>query len=260
MPVTGHSRVEGSGGVAFPLDASLDTPGTPASGTGQISLLTGRNAAHLFGRHFGPWPPVRLRPLLAQENLLVQARERGKATIFANAYPRGYLERAPSRTVAAPPVAAHAAGLLHRHGEALSQGTAVASEIVNSGWRRRLGRSDLPEVTPREAGGNLSRLANQGELTLFAHYATDLAGHRGGREGAVAALERVDDFLAGVLEELDPGHLLMLGSDHGNIEELGTGHTRNPALGLCVGPGGLALSRSITSITQVAPALLRILG
>ena len=83
--------------------------------------------------------------------------------------------------------------------EELASGEAVASEITNGGWRSRLGHTNLPRVTPEEAGENLGRLAGGAHLTYFAHYSTDHAGHRGGMAGAIRALERVDRFLDGVL-------------------------------------------------------------
>ncbi len=243
----------------LPLDAALGMEGLPQSGTGQISLLTGRNAARIFGRHFGPWPPVRLRPLLARENVLVRAQEAGLQVSFANAYPRGYPEKRSGRLVAAPPLAARAAGLLTRHQEELAYGQAVASEIVNDGWRRMLGPHRIGEVTPREAGVTLARLAGEADLTLFAHYATDLAGHRGGMEGAVEALELVDRFLGGVLAALPSDVLLLVVSDHGNVEDVRGGHTRNPALGLAVGPLGERLPDR-PDLTHITPLVLEILG
>ena len=243
----------------LPLDATLGVDGLPQSGTGQISLLTGRNAARMFGRHFGPWPPVRLRPLLARENVLVRAQEAGLQVTFANAYPRGYPEKRSGRLVAAPPLAARAAGLLTRHQQALAAGEAVASEIVNDGWRRMLGPHRIPEVTPREAGSILARLAGEADLTLFAHYSTDLAGHRGGMAGAVKALERVDRFLGGVLAALPADVLFLLVSDHGNLEDVRGGHTRNPALGLAAEPLAEHFSAR-PDLTHIAPLVLKILG
>lgn len=242
----------------LPLDACLGVEGLPQSGTGQITLLTGRNAAQLFGRHFGPWPPVRLRPLLDRENLLVRARAAGFDVTFANAYPRNYPGNRSSRLVAAPPLAARSAHLLNRHHEALAAGEAVASEIVNEGWRRMMGPQRIPAVTPREAGTTLARLAGEAHLTLFAHYLTDLAGHRGGMAGAVEALERVDGFLGGVLDDLPADVLLLLVSDHGNVEDVRGGHTRNPALGLAVGPSARRLPAR-PDLTAIAPAVLDLL-
>jgi phosphopentomutase len=79
-------------------------------------------------------------------------------------------------------------------------------------------------------------------------------------EGAVAALERVDRFLAGVVEALPPSCTLLVASDHGNIEDTRTGHTRNPALGLASGAGADALADSVSALTDVAGAVLAHLG
>lgn len=242
--------------VAFPLDATLGMPGLPQSGTGQTSLLTGEDAASRFGRHFGPWVPVSLRPLLAERNLLSRAQAGGLNAIFANAYPRNWSTGRRARWPAAPPLAARAAGLLTRHEDHLERGEAVASDIVNDGWRNHLGHVHLPDPTPREAGANLGRLSAGADLTLFAHYGTDLAGHTGGMEAAVEALERVDAFLRGILDTLPPDALLMLASDHGNLEDVDVGHTRNPILALLHGPGAVRRSAGLERITDVAEAVL----
>jgi 2,3-bisphosphoglycerate-independent phosphoglycerate mutase len=292
---TGVVAGEGVKARVHPLDATLGVEGLPQSGTGQISLLAGVNAAALFGRHFGPWPPTALRALLAESNLLLRARQRGARVGFANAYPAGWPGSLPTRRHAAPPLAALSAGVLVRDVEDLVRGQAVASEIENEGWRRYTGREDLPRITPAEAGRTLARIAGGADLTLFAHYTTDAAGHRGGMQGGRAALERVDAFLGGIVDEtLDAvggaggggrgGLHLVVASDHGNVEDVRGGHTRNPVLGLevrippCVGPQGGSgrdappgveppatpprsdwILEGVTDLTGVAPALLQAL-
>src|SRR5690606_38835229 len=145
--------------------------------------------------------------------------------------------RLPLPARIAPPLAARAAGLLTRHTAALMRGDAIASEITNDAWRERLGRLELPVITAAGAGRNLARIAAAHDLTFFAHYATDTAGDRGGMAAALAALQRVDAFLAGILEALPGDTLLLIASDHGNLEDTRTGHTRNPALCVVAGPG-----------------------
>lgn len=260
LPTLASPNVRGPGGSAFPLDATLDTPGTPQSGTGQAALLTGENAARLHGGHFGPWTPVSLRPLVEEHSVLKRARDRGVEVAFANAYPRGWPGNRGSRRVAAPPLAALGAGLLNLHEEDLAAGRAVTSEIVNDGWRRHLGPASLPDVTEEQAGRHLGSIAGAADLTLYAHYATDTAGHRGGMEGGVAALERVDRFLAGVLETLPDDMTLVLASDHGNLEDVDAGHTRNPALGVAAGAGARLLADRLSGIMDVAPVLLAYLS
>jgi len=257
---TGPREADGSRARVFPLDPLLEVEGLPQSGTGQIALLTGRNAPEIFGRHFGPWPPVHLRPLLEEENVLRRTVQAGGRALFANAYPRGYPAGLSSRRVAAPPLAAVSAGLLDRDHESLARGQAIASEIVNDGWREHLGFEDLPRIGPREAGRNLGRLTREADLTLYAHYHTDTAGHRRAMDDGVAALERVDAFLGGILDEAPADLLVLVASDHGNVEDVTRGHTRNPVLGLAVGDGADALP-PMERITDVAPAVLeRVLG
>jgi 2,3-bisphosphoglycerate-independent phosphoglycerate mutase len=106
----------------------------------------------------------------------------------------------------------------------------------------------------------LARIAREADLTLFAHYDTDLAGHRQDLAEAVAALERLDAFLGGLLGALGGDTLLVVASDHGNIEDVTTGHTRNPVPVVAAGPGGRGRGRRVASIADVAPALLSTLG
>jgi hypothetical protein len=194
---------------------------------------------------------------VAEASFLARAAAAGHEVAFANAYPEevlrppapGTRDRSPLR--AGPPLAARAAGLLTRHTPALERGDAVASEITNEAWRERLGRTTLPRITPCEAGRNLARIAAEHHLTLFAHYSTDTAGHTGKMGAAVTALERVDEFLGGVLAALPPGVLLIVASDHGNIEDIRCGHTRNPALVLVAGPGHAEFAEGVGALTEV---------
>lgn len=254
VPTLDEPCVDGPDGRSFPLAATLDVDGTPQSGTGQAALLTGESAAEIFGRHFGPWTPVALRPLVEERSLLRTGRDRGLTVSFANAYPRGWPGLAGGRRIAGPPLAARGADVLDRHEEALADGRAVASEIVNDGWRERLGHTSVPPITAERAGANLARISREADLTLYAHYSTDSAGHAKSMEAA-AALERVDAFLEGLRSELATDTLLLIASDHGNLEDVRGGHTRNPALGVAAGPGSDAAS-GLTDIREVAAFVL----
>ncbi len=242
--------------LALPLDALLGVEGLPQSGTGQTALFTGENAPALYGRHFGPWVPVSLRPLLMQRNLLTRAQAQGIRCAFANAYPRRFMRLACTKRPAGPPLAAQGAGLFTRTESDLARGEAVSSEILNTAWRTRLGLAEVPEVTAAEAGRTLARIASQAELTLFAHYSTDTAGHERAMDGAVEALERFDAFLEGVISSLSPRTLLVLASDHGNIEDVNKGHTRNPTFCILRGPGAKELGARLSSITDIPPLIL----
>jgi 2,3-bisphosphoglycerate-independent phosphoglycerate mutase len=265
------------------IDATLGHDGTPQSGTGQAALLTGANAVTMHGRHFGPWVPARLQRMVREESVLASARAAGHSIAFANAYPEEVLQlvaagehsialpsdsgrqdgrrrRTPAFLRAGPPLAALGAGVLCRHTAELERGDAVASEITNDGWRSALGRTSVPVIAAEQAGRNLAAITAAHRLTLFAHYATDYAGHRRDLKGAVESLERLDAFVGGIVSALPGDALLFMVSDHGNIEDMRVGHTRNPSLGIVAGEGHALLSRRLESLMDVTPTILDVLA
>ena len=264
-PVAGAAPFSGERASLLGLDATLGVEGLPQSGTGQAALLTGINAAERFGRHFGPYTPTALRPLVERDNLLARAARAGRSVAFANAYPASLIARAsdagklPLPLRAAIVIAALGARVLTRHERELIAGDAIASEITHGGWREGLGRSDIPEIEADAAGRNLASIANRHELTLFAHYATDGAGHLQDLNAGTDAWQRVDSFLGGLLGALAQDALLVVVSDHGNLEDVRAQHTRNPALCIVAGPGHRELVPALQSLTDVAPSLLRLL-
>ncbi|HEX2211483.1 MAG TPA: alkaline phosphatase family protein [Longimicrobium sp.] len=264
LPVAEHLDGEGTivseRAVLAAADATLGIEGLPQSGTGQTTLLTGRNAAAEYGRHFGPWVPTPLRPLLAAENLLRRAVNAGRTAAFANAYPLSGVAPDPRifRRPAGPMLAAQSVGALTRGPVELAEGRAVASSITNERWREHLG-DDVPQVSPEKAARTLARIAADADVTLFAHYDTDYTGHRGALEGGIAALERVDAFLGALADALAPDTLLVVSSDHGNVEDVREGHTYNPVPVLVLGAGRRQFI-SVRSLTGLTPRILDLLG
>jgi 2,3-bisphosphoglycerate-independent phosphoglycerate mutase len=256
----GPDGVVGEAIAVGPIDANLGVAGRPQSGTGQTALLTGLNAAELLGRHFGPWVPTALRELLETRSLFREAARRGHRVTFANAYPAGYLEPGGRgvRRPGALPLAARAAGVLVRDEVSLRRGEALASSITTEAWRRYVDPL-APLVEPEEAGHRLAHLARAADLTVFAHYDTDYIGHRGDFTAAIEVLERCDRFLGGVLAALPGDALLLVSSDHGNIEDVGAGHTRNPVPLLAVGARAEGALRGVRSIMDLTPFILGML-
>lgn len=253
-------RIVSERAVLAAADATLGVDGLPQSGTGQTTLLTGRNGAAQYGRHFGPWVPTPLRPMLAAENLLRRATDAGRTAVFANAYPLSGIAADPRifRRPAGPMLAAQSVGALTRGAAELAEGRAVASSITNERWREHLG-DDVPDATPEEAARTLARIAAGADVTLFAHYDTDYTGHRGALDGAVAALERVDAFLGALADALPRETLLVVSSDHGNVEDIRGGHTINRVPVLAIG-AERELFMNVRSLIHVTPAVLRALG
>ncbi|HWU38007.1 MAG TPA: hypothetical protein VN203_10210, partial [Candidatus Acidoferrum sp.] len=66
-------------------------------------------------------------------------------------------------------------------------------------------------------------------------------------------------FLEAVLSSIDLStHLVVLTSDHGNLEDLSTRrHTQNPVPALFWGAGAKKASDGVRTISDIAPAILR---
>jgi 2,3-bisphosphoglycerate-independent phosphoglycerate mutase len=75
---------------------------------------------------------------------------------------------------------------------------------------------------------------------------------------AVRILERLDGFLHGFRDAMDESTLLVMTSDHGNIEDLRTKtHTRNKVPLWVYGDDSAQFIQGLTSITDLATKILR---
>jgi phosphopentomutase len=256
--------VETSGATLIPTDALLGVDGVPQSATGQATILTGTNAAQANGGHWGPLPTPAIRDVVERESIFRKLRDQGRRALFANAYPARYFHDVDrgKKMISVSPLAALAGGQRLRGYEDLRMGRALSSYLTNQGWREVLGYTDLPPITPYQAGCILGSLAQDHDFTLFEHYHTDVCGHHQDMAGAVAILEALDEFLAGVLHICqDNGTLVLITSDHGNVEDMRVrGHTTNPVPTILIGPGHSQLAASIRTLADITPTLLTILG
>lgn len=262
-----HLTKEGAGTINGPaallgLDASLGVPGLPQSGTGQTTILTGRNAPALLSEHVGPYPNQKLRELLARESLFHTLRQADQPVAYANAYPKRFLDRLERGTgrLSANTQAAHMAGLKIRGTKDLQQGRAIAALLSNDFWPEP--QAQLPPLSPYEAGRQLVALAEDHALTFFEFWYSDVLGHKLEREKSIETLSRLDQFLAGVLNRLDRTRsLLLVVSDHGNFEDWTTKkHTTNPALSILVAEDVARYAAGLADLTDVKPTVLSFLG
>jgi len=256
-------RIEGpavrAGALVVPTDATLGLPGLPQSATGQTALLTGVNAAERVGRHVHGFCTRALAGLLDGGSVFATVASRGGRATFANAYTPEFF-RSERRFLSVTTVAMRKAGLPLRTLKDLETGAAIYHDVTNRALRER--GYDLPELSPEEAGRRLVALASSHDFTLFEYFLTDQAGHRCDMDRGVTLLERLDRMLDAVLDASDPHHLLVVvTSDHGNLEDLATRtHTRNPVPTMLWGAGRDAVAGEIRTLADVAPALLRHLG
>jgi len=245
--------------VLVPTDACLGVPGLPQSATGQTSILAGINAPAAVGRHINGYCTKSLAALLDGRSLFSRVKACGGEVTFANAYTPAFLEHLP-RFLSVSTVAAMRAGLTFRTLDDLARGEALFHDFTNRLLPER-GYS-LPIVTPREVGARLARLAQRHTFTMCEHFLTDRAGHARDMGRGVEILEDLEEFLDVVLSGMDlSAHLVVLASDHGNLEDLSTKrHTRNLVPAIFWGAGASEASTGVRTIADIAPAILRHLG
>jgi hypothetical protein len=263
--VDGVAPLETPRATVVGLDACMGVPGMPQSGSGQASLLTGLNVPALIGGHYGPWPSQAIVNLLNNGNIFRAVRRQGKRAAFLNAYPPSYFAAIESRrrVYSSIPQGAVSAGLPLLTAEDLTAGRAVAADFTARGWHDRLGLTSTPLLTLSEAGERMARLAFENDFSFFEYWLSDYAGHGQDMAQSVALLESIDAMLGGLLAEWeDDRGLILLTSDHGNMEDLSTrGHTMNPVPALLIGAPQVRrqVSASLHTIADVAPALMRVL-
>lgn len=240
-----------------PADATLGVPGLPQSATGQTTILTGINAAERAGRHIEGFPGSLLRDIITEHNIFQQLAAIGRPSTFANGYLLPTLEDVRAmRTKSVTTVAALSAFGDVRRLDHLLRGEAVAHDLTRESLAPR-GYTG-PCITIGQAAADLAGVAVTQAFTLFEFFQTDRAGHRAEMAEAEAVLRKLDRLLTALCPLAEQaGILLVLTSDHGNIEDLSTRrHTRNPVPFSARGPGAETLRAAIHDLTDITPAIV----
>jgi hypothetical protein len=236
------------------IDACLEVAGDPQSATGQAALLTGRNVPAEVGEHYGPKPNPAVAAILREGTLFSEVLARGGSASLLNAYPPRYFETIASRRrlYSSIPLAVTAAGVPLRTAADLQAGHALSADFTGKGWAEQPGFPPAPVLGHTEAGVRLAELARRVDLSWFDFWPSDVAGHRADMGQARHLVEQFDAVLGGLIQAwCDEEDLVIITSDHGNLEDLSDrGHTRNPVLGLLIGPADLRAA--------VAPRLHRL--
>jgi 2,3-bisphosphoglycerate-independent phosphoglycerate mutase len=249
-------------GTLIAADACLGVEGLPQSATGQTALFTGENAQAILGRHLPGYPNAALRGLLAERSLLKRLTDSGFSARFFNAY-RPLFFRLPEPMkwrLSATTVATLAAGVPFFGLEDLRNRRCLYHDFTNEALIRR--GIAAPRFTPEEAGEILARASAEHDFLLFEYFLTDKAGHGQDGAAALALLQGLDRLVLSLLRSLPTDEaLLLIASDHGNIEDLSVRtHTRNRVPVFAWGRGKERIAERIRSIADVAPALFSLFG
>lgn len=260
----GIPRLDTGRALFIPTDPRLGMPGRPQSATGQAAILTGRNVAAEIGEHYGPRPNPAIRAILNEDNLFKRLVKTGRTAALLDAYPPRFhdLLARGKRLPSSIQQAVLAAGLRLFTEDDIYTGTAMSSDWTGEGWRDYLGYTDTPVYSRAEAGALLARLAMTRDFSFFSHWFTDEIGHRGPFEQGVMLLERFDGVMAGLLAAWDDdAGLIVITSDHGNMEDLSSRHhTENDVPTVVIGRDRHIFADGLHDLTGIAPGVLRVLG
>ncbi|MBL8916146.1 MAG: metalloenzyme [Archangium sp.] len=230
------------GGRRFDVDTTFGVPGRPQSASNQTAILTGQPAPKITGEHLLGYPNAPLKKLITEHSVVRKVVAAQRTATFANAYPAAYLDalklrRRPSSSPdvvipekylkrikpSASTLSMAAGGVELRTFDDARAANGLTHDIEGRVARRRV---DVPERTADEAAAIFWKLS--ADFTLFEHYLADEAGHAQDRGGAIDALETFDRFARVVIATRPDDVLLMICSDHGNVEDLSTrNHTLN---------------------------------
>jgi 2,3-bisphosphoglycerate-independent phosphoglycerate mutase len=244
-----------------PLNATLGVAGFPQSGTGQTTLLTGINASRTIGKHFGPYPYSSLKPIIEKKNIFRNLHEKGNTVFYANAFPQQYFDyiAVNKNRITATTLSWLLSGFVLNDSRSLVEGKSLSSDITNERWNKH-GFAQVPILSPQEAGSRLVSFTATYDFVFFEYFYTDHVGHAQSLEQAHEVLTMLDNFLEGVVGSMNMNStLLLLTSDHGNIEDLSTkSHTRNPVPLLAVGKHHQKITMQVTRLQQVTPAIVKL--
>jgi hypothetical protein len=262
-----NAPFEGDLATLLSIDPNLGVDGLPQSATGQAVLLTGINIPAELGYHYGPKPNPDVAKYLDGKTVFSKTVKAGKKTALLSAYPPRYFAGINSgkHIYSSIPLAFTNAGLSLFTKDDYYAGDALAADFTGYGWREFLHLRDAPVYEPEAAGQKLAEIASKYDFSLFEYWASDYAGHKQDMDSAVHQLERFDGVLKGLLESKSDwqSDLLLLTSDHGNMEDLSTRrHTAADVPLLLFGDKSLRreFQNGIHDLTGIAPAIARILN
>lgn len=258
--VDGKDFIAGYDGIIIPTDASLNVPGYPQSATGQTAIFTGVNASELMQAHINGFPTPTLRKVLLSESIFLKLKKLGKKATFANAYSKHYFELRGDK-LSATTYAVMASQIPFRwYDKELQEGKAVPADLTGEFLKKFY--PNVKIITPEESGKIIASLLDDYDFVMYEFPFTDEAGHNQDFELALKYIDRIERFLESLLTNANlDKHLVILTSDHGNVEDLSVKtHTLNKVPTIIWGKGKEKVAIGIKSLLDITPAIIQYLG
>ncbi|HOM65285.1 MAG TPA: hypothetical protein PLI27_00675 [Ignavibacteriales bacterium] len=220
------------------VDANLNVEGIPQSGTGQVSLLCGINAAKSIGKHYGPFAHPEHFEIIKNENLFKELNCKNINSYFINAYPDKYFQLTQNGKYQG--VFAKAFYLtfqkLNTYLNLLNK-EAISGDITNLRWKKM--GYDIEIINPTTGADIILKLLTTYDLVSYEYFFTDYIGHnRITGEDKENLLNDLETFILHLIKKIENSNntTLLICSDHGNIEEIThKNHTHNPVFFLSAG-------------------------
>lgn len=243
-----------------PVDANLGVAGLPQSGTGQVSIFCGINAAKHLGFHFGPFPHSQTIEFIKEQNIFLEFIKRKKKIFFANAYPKiffDYIKQGKSR-LSVTTKSCVLNGMRLNNSTDVRRAKALTAEITNERWNKKLNYK-LRIITPEGAAQRLLRLSSNYHFTLYEFFLTDHLGHGRIADELENVHNNLDRFLTKIFDSMNyKTTTLVICSDHGNYEDLSVkGHTNNPAIFIAAGRNADKIINEVNDLSQIKSSILK---
>jgi bisphosphoglycerate-independent phosphoglycerate mutase (AlkP superfamily) len=149
-----------------------------------------------------------------------------------------------------------AAGLPFSTLDQIRAGQAVYHDFTNSSLIAA--GFDLPLFSPAQAAKILGEQSQFYDLLLYEYFLTDIAGHAQNMTQAVDEIKKTEALIGDLLQQINLDRtLVMVVSDHGNLEDLRTkSHTHNPAY---LGIWARENHHTFGTLMDIAPFIIRLL-
>ena len=189
-------------------------------------------------------PALQSAAYLNNGSLLKTLHQAGHSAALLNAYPPRYFDALQSgyRLPGAIAMAAIQAGIPLKTSRDLQDGQALSADFTGQGWHDHLHIPDIPLITPSRSGSS-----HGSALIILVHFPSLNIGCRispvTGRkcnQPAACFLPWMKSFLVLLDTWADEDGLILITSDHGNLEDLSTRrHTTNPVPLILIGASHL---------------------
>ncbi len=247
-------------------DCTLGCPGLPQSATGQTSLWTGINGANAMGRHMTGFPGPTLAKIIKEFSMIKKICESGRKATLLNAYSKMYLERIEKkpRLASASTHVQRASGQPLKTLEDLENNQAMYMDITHEFMHAFFPNlsSRFPIMDPVKRGEDIVKMSRSYDLVIYEYFLSDKAGHNQSWEQSQKIIETLEKFLSGIVSEMNTEEeLLLITSDHGNLEDLSTKtHTLNPVPTFGYGLRSDECLKDINRLTDIPVSIYKMLG